>query len=179
MMKKLRDLLYDMNDIFVALLIVAVAAFVIMGRMDAILSYPATLAANVENVPQIEEPVRYHVSEEDGTEDGENGDGTAGADESQQGEGSNSRNGGGTIGGQSSGAGQHTETPATTISVSIAPGSTASKIADVLVSAGLFENSQQFYNAVSAANADTKLKAGEFLIPSNATPAEVVAILVK
>lgn len=176
-MKKLRDLLYDMNDIFVALLIVVVAAFVIMGRMDAILSYPATLAASLEHTQQTETPPNYYVPEGDEDEaEGGQGDGeSSGEGEDRQGE----RDGAGTTGGQSSGTGQQAETPVTTISVNIAQGSTSSKIAEVLVSAGLMANAQQFHDAVSAAHAETKLKAGTFQIPSNATPAEVVSILIK
>ncbi len=42
-MKKLKDIFYDLNDILVALVIVAVAAFAIVTNIDSILNYPAPL----------------------------------------------------------------------------------------------------------------------------------------
>lgn len=43
-MKRIKDFIYDHNDILVALLIIAVAAFVIYGRMNEILDYPSKIA---------------------------------------------------------------------------------------------------------------------------------------
>ena len=42
-MKKLKDLIYDTNDIIIALLILAVAALIIVWRMNVIMDYPKTL----------------------------------------------------------------------------------------------------------------------------------------
>lgn len=42
-MEKLKDFLYNKNDIIVALLILAIAATVIVFRIDAIMEYPKTL----------------------------------------------------------------------------------------------------------------------------------------
>ena len=39
-MKKLKDFIYDKNDIVIALLILAAAAFIIFWRLDIILEYP-------------------------------------------------------------------------------------------------------------------------------------------
>lgn len=44
-MKRLKDFIYNTNDILLALIIIAVAALVIMWRMNAIMEYPATLVA--------------------------------------------------------------------------------------------------------------------------------------
>lgn len=42
-MKKLKDLIYDTNDIIIALLILAVAALIIVWRMNVIMDYPKAL----------------------------------------------------------------------------------------------------------------------------------------
>jgi cell division protein YceG involved in septum cleavage len=62
-------------------------------------------------------------------------------------------------------------------SVYINYGQTGDQIADVLISVGLIKDRQEFYSAVAAAGAEGKLQAGNFIIPSDATPAEVVSII--
>jgi hypothetical protein len=47
-MKKLKDFFYDLNDIFVALIIVAVAALVIAANIDSILKYPSVIAEEIQ-----------------------------------------------------------------------------------------------------------------------------------
>jgi len=42
-MKKLKDFIYDKNDIIIAALILAAAALIIAWRMDVILQYPKEL----------------------------------------------------------------------------------------------------------------------------------------
>ncbi|MBR5731767.1 MAG: hypothetical protein IKX89_07455 [Firmicutes bacterium] len=45
MLKKLRDFIYDINDIFVAIVIILAAAGIIIWRSTAIMAYPEYLAA--------------------------------------------------------------------------------------------------------------------------------------
>ena len=45
MIKRIRDFIYDINDIFIALLIVLVAAGIIVWRSSSIMKYPEYLAA--------------------------------------------------------------------------------------------------------------------------------------
>ncbi|MDO4553334.1 MAG: aminodeoxychorismate lyase, partial [Bacillota bacterium] len=56
-------------------------------------------------------------------------------------------------------------------------GSTGADIAQLLIDAGLITEANEFYNAVIAAEADTRLQAGDFTIPAGATPEQVVNIL--
>ena len=49
MIKRIRDFIYDINDIFVALLIVLVAAGIIIWRSSSIMKYPEYLAARQAN----------------------------------------------------------------------------------------------------------------------------------
>lgn len=174
-MKKLKDIFYNKNDILVALIIVVVAVFVISGRIDAILAYPSSLEAQaVVAASELEdqEPVQYTGSENlDEGEDSTSSDGAIEPPPSQnedQGEGSQSDD-------------PVSDPPVITepvdYSVYIAAGSTGEQIADILIGVGLMETRQEFYSAVSAASADTKLKAGTFIIPSTSTPQQVVSIL--
>ena len=47
-MKKLKDIIYDYNDVLVALLIVAVAAGVIYWRVNVVMAYPKYAEAHGE-----------------------------------------------------------------------------------------------------------------------------------
>ena len=189
-MKRLKDMFYNKNDILVALLIVVVAAFVISNRIDAILAYPSSLEAQASIAASSKEPdppVQY-VGREDSEEDAGNSDGDTneegndqegtvtsgeaiGTDTPPQNPGTTNPPGGG----QSGNPGNSAEP--VNHSIYIAPGSNASQIADILIGVKLFETRQAFFDAVSAASADTKLQAGTFIIPSDATPAQVVKIL--
>ena len=50
-MKKLKDIIYDYNDVFVALLIVAVAAGVMLWRINVVMAYPTRVAKGGETNP--------------------------------------------------------------------------------------------------------------------------------
>ena len=63
MIKKIRDFIYDINDIFIALLIVLIAAGIIVWRSSSILKYPEYLAqrqasSNTSNEAVIPEDIR-------------------------------------------------------------------------------------------------------------------------
>ena len=49
MIKRIRDFIYDINDIFIALLIVLIAAGIIVWRSSSIMKYPEYLAARQAN----------------------------------------------------------------------------------------------------------------------------------
>jgi cell division protein YceG involved in septum cleavage len=83
-------------------------------------------------------------------------------------------NGSGSSGGSGSESG-----PPVNISVSIPAGSSGDRIADILAAAGLIKDRQEFNQAVDAAGAEGKLRAGDFVIPSDATPAEIISILTR
>ncbi len=53
-MKKLKDIIYDYNDVFVALLIVAVAAGVIYWRVNVVMAYPKYAEAHGEKQQEID-----------------------------------------------------------------------------------------------------------------------------
>lgn len=160
-MNKVKDFIYDKNDLLVAFIIVAVAAFVIMMRVDIIMAYPLTItldenpsdhvavvSPNRPEIPQYEDPAG--TSDPDAEQENENPPTVA-------------------------------QPPANSnvgrVSIYIEYGSTGSQIAQLLIDAGLIDSKEDFYNAVTEAGADTKLQAGSFKIPSNATLPEIVRII--
>lgn len=169
-MKKLKDAFYDINDIMVALIIVALAALVIVTNIDSILAYPSSIAEEIE-VPEEETPTTYAenppVTDPDSSDstDDQQGTGTTGAgiDDSDA-------DGGGTSGNPGTDEVEN-------YSVYINSGSTGDQIADILIGVGLFKDRQQFRDAVAVAGVEGKLKAGNFIIPSDSTPAEVISII--
>ena len=171
-MKKIRDFIYDYNDIFVALLIIAVAAVVIVWRVNSIMDYPNYVAekggnnpvqtadANLDNVDLTPTTVDENLNE--------NPENTSPEDSEEP-------------------SGEGAETPAETPATTDAPkpsgkfevpkGSSASKIGDLLVQAGYVTSKNDFMTAISGK--ETKIKAGTFTIPEGATAAEIADILTK
>jgi len=167
-MKKLKDAFYDLNDIMVALVIVALAALVIVTNIDSILAYPSSIAEEI-NVPEKETPTNYAenppVTDPDNSDSDDDQQGTTGAGIDDP-----DADGGGTSGNPGTGE-------VVNYSVYINSGSTGDQIADILIEVGLFKDKQQFRDAVAAAGAEGKLRAGNFIIPSDSTPAEVISII--
>ena len=166
-MKTLKDIFYDLNDVLVALIIVVIAAFVIVTNIDSILNYPTSIAEEIQT-PEEQTPTNYA---ENPTDD-------------QQGSGENTQDQGTTGSGiDQPGSDDQGTTPdngeVVNYSVYINTGSTGEQIADLLIKVGLFKDRQEFYTAVTAAGADGKLRAGNFIIPSDSTPAEVVSIITR
>lgn len=160
-MSKIKDFIYDKNDLLVALAIVAVAAFIIMIRVDIIMAYPLTVSLDdkpADHIPVVS-PNMPDNTNSDSTPVSED------PDEPQEGD-----------------IPPTVEQPPAEsnvgkVSIYIEYGSTGSQIAQLLIDAGLIDTKETFYNAVTNAGADTKLQAGNFKIPSNATPAEIVRII--
>lgn len=76
-MDKLKDFLYDKNDVLIALLVLVAAALIIIWRMDAIMEYPEKMLAD-DGVSSSQ------VSDGDGSGDAQDGEGSSG-DDSQSG----------------------------------------------------------------------------------------------
>ncbi len=203
-MNKIRDFIYDFNDIVVALLIIAITAGIVCWRVDTIMDYPAYLAAKASG-PQIPDtdftdvdltpgevdvnlnrnPEDVDIPEAPGeetqggqTEVGENQEGEApqgGQTEGEQPEGGENQ---GEQGQTSSGKLADGKTTEDT-RISIPSGVSSSKIGDILLEAGLIESKDAFNKAVSDKNAEQKLKAGDFMIPAGSTVADIVNIISK
>jgi hypothetical protein len=180
-MNKIKDFIYDKNDLLIALLIVVAATFVIMSRIDVIMAYPATLAAETEanggevvaevpNVPSVDLGEDEQVSEEEQPDDA-----TDDREDPPESPPSDPDNSGNTDTGAGDSPANHPS--ANYVSINIEYGANGSDIAQLLINAGLISSKQTFYDAVAAVGADTKLQAGSFEIPTNATPEEIIRII--
>lgn len=161
-MQKIKDLIYDKNDLFIALVIICIAGILIFNRVEAIMAYPATLAGNAGSNTQ--EPVDTPTPPATDTTD----QGTPPTEPAKE-------------------PTDPVKTPPTAQgnagvvnhSVYIEPGSSGEKIAEVLLSVKLINSTSEFVNAVDNAGLSSKLKAGTFVIPSNSTLDQTIAILTK
>ncbi|MEA4986916.1 MAG: hypothetical protein VB095_02570 [Anaerovorax sp.] len=170
-MNKLKDILYDKNDILVVLIIIAIAALIISNRIDAIMAYPQIVLAQDES--EKKEPVL--VSDlTDSNDSNDAKDNNKESEKEKPAEASSDKSN------NNADANQTTAEPTeVNYSVYIESGSTGSKIAQTLIDCGLIKDKNEFYDAVSSANAESKLKAGNFIIPEGSTPAQIVQILIK
>lgn len=176
-MNRIKDFIYDKNDLLVALIIVALAALIIAFRVDVIMAYPSSLSANEKPPINTEKPPISDETSMGGSI--EEPDGTEGTDGSEEGESKEP---------DESQPPEDTGEPETDkpspppegeglISIYIKSGATGSDIAQLLMDAGLIDTKEDFYKAVQAAGADTRLQAGNFRIPSNASPEEIIKII--
>jgi hypothetical protein len=157
-MKAIKDLLYDKNDILVALLILCIAALVIATRVNAIMTYPERMVSAQSSVGG------YTYSSV--PEDPDYGAAVPGDDEGSLGTHSDE---------------DITEPPADeqpeAYSLHIAYGESMAAIARNLVALGFFESEQDFVATLEAHNAAAKVQAGDFVLPADATKDEVVKII--
>ncbi len=172
----MKDVFYDYNDILVALIIVLIAIGTIMGNINSILEYPSVLAAQAQ-LPEEKVPTVYSEQPSDDQRD------TTEEDQSQSnlsGEAIDANSSdSGSSGTENIDSSSNTSEKPNEYSVYINTGSTGAQIADILVKLDLFQDRAEFNAAVTAAGAEGKLRAGNFIIPSDATPSEVIAILTK
>ncbi|MDR1271935.1 MAG: hypothetical protein LBK04_02950 [Clostridiales Family XIII bacterium] len=167
----MRDFIYGKSDVLVALLIIAIAGTVIFTRVNAIMEYPARVAAEAEEQAAEDENAAGVEGLVDLDEQaGAGGDGASGEAQGDSGSsaGQDQQN---TQGSSSSASGNP-------VSFAVASGEATSVIADNLVSAGLVGSRQAFLDAVNAKSAETRLRAGTFSIPPGSTPEQIVDILI-
>ena len=154
-MNKIKDFIYDKSDIVVALVIIAIASAVIVSRIDAIVSYPASFSADAAEPPVTSGQVEYEYPTDSAIKNPEDGSG------------------------ENTGDAPATEEEIEMFAIYINYGEPLQVIADKFTTVGLFETSEDFFDAVEAANAGTQIKTGNFIIPSNAKPEEIMEIIVK
>ena len=172
-MKKIKDLIYDYNDIFVALLIIAVAGAIIFWRVTNIMAYPDYISGktqtqtgevdfsdvdltptNVDDFNENPEDITTEPSEEG------QGEQTP-ADETQ------------------------TEEPTQTAQtdadgnyvVEIPKGSSALGIARILKAQGIISDEDAFMEKVEELGATMKMKYGTYKIPQGSSAEQIINIL--
>jgi hypothetical protein len=179
-MQKIKDIFYDTNDIIVALLIIAAALFLIWTRVTAIMEYPSSGAADEGALLASANGEEWSGAAGDAAA----ADATDSATGIDAGIDADIDAGTAADGGETTGDGDAQESapaaendPVTEYSVYIAYGETGAQIAQKLLDAGLIKSNEEFYDALIEADAATRLQAGTFIIPSTASPAEIVSIL--
>ncbi len=166
-MEKIKDILYDKNDILVALIIVAIAALVILFRVNAIMDYPHLLVAQAkEKAAQASAEAQENSGEVTGTSEYEMpniADGAGEADDTDS-----------EKGGQKA-----AKDTAEQYSVYINYGETLYTVGEKFAGIGLFDSAEDFVRMVEKKGVATKIQAGNFIIPANATEEEVIECLVR
>ena len=194
-MNKIRDLIYDFNDIFVALLIVIVTTGIIVWRVDTIMDYPKYLASKsnegsvitsvdmtgVDLNPVEVDPTLNDAPEDiaadpngaegSGTESGEPAGGTQQGTEGGQAAGETPADGGQ---GQSSFAGLSED-----VKFTIPGGTYAAGVAKLLYQAGLIESEQAFLDELKAAGKEGSVQAGTFTIPAGSSISDIIKIIAR
>ena len=147
-MSRLRDLVYDISDVLTAALIVVVAGIVIAFSINNIMGYPEMVAA--QNAGSNDNfGLSAPVSEESTpAASGENPEGDSAGDS-----------------GNSSGD---------VYAIYINYGESMSVIGQKFVSVGYFSSVDEFMSYVEKMNAGSRIKSGNFIIPSDATKEEVI-----
>lgn len=151
-MERIKDFFYNISDLFVALLIIIVVAYVISWKVGTITAYP--LNASSENIP---------VSDTELPEINTDSEIKPVIEPEPQPEPEPEP--------------QPEPEPAKKIKVEIPSGSLSPAIASILKEKDLITSSSEFLNRASERKLDVKLRAGTFYIPSNASLDEVIDIL--
>lgn len=140
MVKKLKDLLYNKNDVVIVLAILVVAALIIWSRINVIMDYPSSLIANAGAGSGLsDKPEKLPMNPED--------EGVP-VDEIVM------------------------------YAVYINPGENLQEIGRKFVSVNLFPSVNDFVQLVNDMGVATNIQAGNFIMPSNSTPEEVLKIIV-
>ncbi len=176
-MKKIKDLIYDYNDIFLALLIIAAAAAIIFWRVTDIMAYPKYLSAKEPaqqsaNVDFSDVDLTQQNVEEfntnPGSVDSQTGEAQQGETAQQPEETGEPREGTGA-------AAITTED----VTITIPSGSAGSTIAQILVDAKVISTKDAFLNMVEEMGVAGRLKAGTFTIPAGSDLAEIIEIITR
>ncbi len=170
-MRKIKDLIYDYNDIFVALLIIAAAAAIIFWRVTDIMAYPEYLAgktqsqtgevdfSNVDLNPVSVDEFNQNPDEFNSTEEGGSQEQTPEAEGEQE----------PAPTAQAGADGNYT--------VEIPKGSSAQGIARLLKEQGIITDVDSFMEKVEELGATMKMKYGTYKIPQGSSAEEIINIL--
>jgi len=154
-MKRLKDFFYDKNDILIALIILAIAALLIIWRMDIIMAYPQTLAEETGTVDTTETHA-VDSDEESGTtgDSGENSSGQ-GSEDSLWTDGTLSKD----------------------VTVTVQGGSATAAVQS-LIDAGLFTSYEEFEQVCNAAGYKPEnIKATTFTFQSGSTQTDIAKMV--
>lgn len=195
MIEKIKDILYDLSDIMVSLLIIAVIFFSVSWKISDVLQVDLaeTLKSNTEATddlpvtviipdinPESPDQTTQPENPDEGLENGENGD-TPGDTDDGSGEGENATNGA-NPGESTNNAGEtttppETSTPATLDTFIVADGATGYSIGKKLAEEGYVQDVDTFVNRLVAMKLDNKLRAGSFKISKSDDLDTIIKVL--
>lgn len=149
-MGKIKDLLYDISDILTAICIVGIASLIIWFSISNIMEYPSIVSAQQQNEENQNFGLAVPVGDNTSTDSAIDSETeTANTDTT-------------------------TGSAVDVYSIYINYGEATSTIAQKFVDVGFFDSVEEFNTLVTQMNAASSIKAGNFIIPSNATPEEVI-----
>lgn len=166
-MKKLKDLIYDYNDIVLAIVIIVIASAIIFWKVSDIMAYPAFSKAQREaqqqeqtidmsDVDLTPAPVDENVNP--GTDVVPEVDQNAATPQPQP---------------------EQNTKPTVDKKFEVKQGEYFSTAAKNLKNAGLIEDSQKFIETVKSMGLESKLQVGIFTIPAGSTDEQIAKILTK
>ncbi len=157
-----KNFLYDKGDIFIALIIFALAAIIILWRVDAIMDYPKELVSSAYEDKQDQGPITTPYDNEDksGTSSDSGISTTTGEGIENQGEGSE----------------EGSETPEV-YAIYVNSGQNLTELGNILVSCGFYTDAEEFLTYVNAAGAASRIQMGNHFIPAGATKEECIDYL--
>lgn len=188
MIDKIKDFIYNISDLIVALLIIVIAAYIISWKVEDIMDYPEQVIAQTKTEVSIDSPSTNPDAEETGTNsenpdmenpDTDDTDNNINTDEDSNSTDSNTDS-------DINSAEEDEESdpvvdspsqPANKIQIDIPSGSPGVKIASLLQKEGLIDSTSKFIDRLEERKLDSKLRAGKFKIPENASLDEVINIL--
>jgi len=146
-MKKLKDFFYNKNDIFIVLIIVAIAAFIIYTRVDSIMTYPEKQASKIaqQEASKISEPVEETSSAAEDNEKKE----TASKE-------------------------KDSDKP---VEITITDEDTSASVAEKLADAKLISSATEFESYVANEEKTNALQNGTFEIPAGSSHEEILKII--
>lgn len=164
---KILDFLYDYVDYVIMLAIVVIVVGIIGWRLDLI--FTGESLANADPAPVVVEEDNgqadddVDASEEENTDDAEEDqdeDTTEGETEEEPEE-------------------EPEEDSSSDVKIEIPSGTASMGVADILVENGLIDDASEFLARAGEQEAETKLRAGTFTIPSGSSIDEIIQILIR
>ncbi len=151
-MKKIKDFFYNKNDLIIVLLIVALAAFIIYTRVDAIMAYPEKMA-DTPDVQTEQQDKAVNESEDASKSEGNGSD----SDDDKKSDSAESKD----------------------ISIEITVDDTAVTVAEKLEDAGIISSATKFEGYLANEGKEDSLKTGTFTIPKGSSNEEILDIITK
>jgi len=180
-MKRIKDFLYNWNDIIIVLCIVILAALVIYWRVNVIMNYPLTLATETTRTSQADGDADKDGAGKDSSTSIVPGNSSSGGESSPPSDGSSpvgSDNGSATGKSPADGAVWKDGVLRSNMEVTVESSGTASGAVQSLVEAGLFESFDEFASIASERGYDPSyIVAGIYTFSAGSSQDDIVDVV--